>query len=307
MTSVNMVIVVVLALVLALMGVYFFPISKASFRITYAKVPESVVASLSAFRRRDRLRRFRHGSVTWIYYEAGTGGDVILFLHGMGGSGDIWFQQIEALEKRYRCLSVSYPPVPTLDQLCSGILGILAHERVVRLRLIGSSMGGYLAQLLMATAPGLIHSAVLSNTFPPNDIIPQQAGRGVKYLPWVPEWAIMAGMRKNTERVLYPAAGNCELVKAYLYEQTCGNLRKQDFIARCACLCQAFLPPDPQARGIPLLIIESDNDPVVNQELRALLRTTYPSAAVKTFHQAGHFPYLNRPVEYTRTLEEFLA
>lgn len=54
------------------------------------------------------------------------------------------------------------------------------------------------------------------------------------------------------------------------------------------------------------MIIESDNDPLVEPELRAQLKKTYPGAAVHTLHQVGHFPYLNEPVNYTHFLLEFL-
>jgi pimeloyl-ACP methyl ester carboxylesterase len=66
-------------------------------------------------------------------------------------------------------------------------------------------MGGYLAQHLAAQEPQRIRKLVLGNTFPPNDIIPRKAQTGLKYLPWIPEWAIMAGMRRNSERIFYPA------------------------------------------------------------------------------------------------------
>jgi pimeloyl-ACP methyl ester carboxylesterase len=300
------VLIIVAALVFVLLCVYTFPIPKASFRATYARVPEPAVTKLSTFRRENTSKRFKAGGVTWTYYDVGAENSTILFLHGMGGCGDIWFQQIEALKGRFRCIAVNYPPVPNLNLLRSGTIGILKHEKISRVSLVGSSMGGYLAQFLMAADPDLIHKAIWGNTFPPNQLIAQQARRGETFLPWVPDWAIMAGMRQHTERVLYPASGNSELVKAYLYEQTCGYLRKHDFIARCACLRQAFVPPDPEALRIPVLIIETDNDPVVDEKLRAMLKTTYPSAVVKTFHQAGHFPYLNRPEEYTHALEVFL-
>lgn len=300
-------IIAALALGLALLGVYAFPIPKASFRVIYSHVPETVVAALSSFRRRSPLKHFRAGRITWGYHDEGTGGDVILFLHGMGGAGDIWFQQIEALKDRFRCIAVTYPPLPTLEMLRSGILGILEQEKLSRVNVAGSSMGGYLAQFLAGSDPDRVKKVVLGNTFPPNDLIPRRARMGVRYLPWVPEWAILAGVRKNTARLLYPASGNCELVNAYLYEQTCGTMRKQDFIARCACLCQSFRPPDLAALGIPALIIASDNDPMVGRDLHALLKKTYPSAAVKVFPEAGHFPYLNRPEEYNRALAHFLT
>jgi pimeloyl-ACP methyl ester carboxylesterase len=300
-------IIAVLSLSLVLLGIYAFPIPKASFRVIYSGVPEAVAAALSNFRRRHPPKSFKDGRVTWHYHDAGAGENVILFLHGMGGSGDIWFQQIEALQDRFRCITVTYPPLPNLDRLRFGISGILEQERISRVNLVGSSMGGYLAQFLTAHDPSLVRKAVFGNTFPPNSAISQKALMGARYLPWIPEWAIMAGVRWNTERELYPAAGNCELVKAYLYEQTCGFIRKPDFIARCACLCQSFVPPNLRKLNIPTLIIEADNDPLIDDDLRQMMRSTYPSAGVKTFHLAGHFPYLTRPEEYTGALAEFVS
>ena len=303
----QLLVIIVLGLVLVLFGVYAFPIPKASFRVIYSGVPETVVTSLVAFRRSNPPKILRVGQIAWRYHDTGVGENVIVFLHGLASSGDIWFQQIEALKNRFRCIAVTYPPLPNLDLLRFGILGVLDREGIAKAHLVGSSMGGYLAQHLAAYHPERIRMLVLGNTFPPNDIICRRARMGVKYLPWVPEWAIMAGLRRNSERVLYPTAGSAELVKAYLYEQTCGVMRKPDLIARCACLCQAFTPPDIDKLGIPALIIEADNDPLVDGELRKMLRAVYPSAAVKTYHQAGHFPYLNQPEKYTQALAEFLS
>ncbi|HLE52582.1 MAG TPA: alpha/beta hydrolase, partial [Anaerolineales bacterium] len=54
------------------------------------------------------------------------------------------------------------------------------------------------------------------------------------------------------------------------------------------------------------LILESDNDPLIDLPVREDLKQAYPAAAVHTFHNAGHFPYLVVPVEYLRVLEAFL-
>lgn len=306
-TDMQTLVITAMALGLALLGIYTFPIPKASFRVIYSKVPATVVALLSSFRRRSSLKRFKAGRITWRYYDTGSGREAVLFLHGMGGAGDIWFQQIEALNNNFRCIAVTYPPVPTLDMLRAGIQGILEQENISRVNLVGSSMGGYLAQFLAGSNPELVKRVVLANTFPPNEVISRRAAMGVRYLPCVPEWAILAGARRNAWRLLYPASGNSELVKAYLYEQTCGAMRKHDLIARCACLCQFFRTPDLDALGIPALIIASDNDPMVGPDLLIRLKKAYPSAAVRIFASAGHFPYLNRPEEYNQALADFLS
>jgi pimeloyl-ACP methyl ester carboxylesterase len=303
----QLLVVIVSGIALVLFGIYAFPIPKASFRVIYSKVPEPIARALNSFRRDYPPIAVRIGPAVWRYHDTGVGENVIVFLHGLASSGDIWFQQIEALQDRFRCLALTYPALPNLDLLRFGVLAVLDRAGISRVNLVGSSMGGYLAQYLTAREPERIRKLVLGNTFSPNGIIRKKAQMGVKYLPWVPEWAIMAGMRRNTERILHPAGANSDLVRAYLYEQTCGIMRKPDLIARCACLCQTFTPPDLIKLGIPTLIIETDNDPLVDSELRNMLKAAYPSAAVKTFYHAGHFPYLNHSEVYTQALVEFLS
>ena len=66
-------------------------------------------------------------------------------------------------------------------------------------------------------------------------------------------------------------------------------------------------PNEYEIKRIPKLIIESDNDPLVELQLREDLKKLYPSALVKTFHNEGHFPYINAAGEYNEALKEFFA
>ena len=59
-------------------------------------------------------------------------------------------------------------------------------------------------------------------------------------------------------------------------------------------------------KRVPKLIIESDNDPLVSPNLRRDLKSLYSDAEVYTFHNEGHFPYINAADEYNRVLRSFL-
>ncbi len=76
-------------------------------------------------------------------------------------------------------------------------------------------------------------------------------------------------------------------------------------VGRYYCVVEPFVAPNVQALDIPVMIIESDNDPLVEPALRDALKTTYSSARVFTFHKAGHFPYLNHAAQYSELLKEF--
>ena len=69
-------------------------------------------------------------------------------------------------------------------------------------------------------------------------------------------------------------------------------------------MVEPFDSPDMAALGIPVKIIEADNDPLVEKVLREQLKETYPTANVTTLSN-GHFPYLSMPAEYTSILAVF--
>jgi pimeloyl-ACP methyl ester carboxylesterase len=292
-------------LVVAVLAVYLYPTPQKSFVDLYARVDEDTAVSLQAFRQSHPVQQLEVDGQTWEYVHFGQGEQAILFLHGMTGSYDIWWQVMEQVADDYQVISVTYPPVDSLDEMAQGILAILLEEEVKLVHLVGSSLGGYFAQYLVAEYPEMVETAVFANTFPPNDIIADENKTLGGLLPVIPEWAIMGVLKGNTENDLYPAAGNSELVRAFVLEQAYGRMSKAQFLARYHTVIDPFNAPDPAAEGIPVMIIEADNDPLVAEPLREMLKATYPEAAVHTLHAVGHFPYLNEPETYTELLTEF--
>jgi pimeloyl-ACP methyl ester carboxylesterase len=185
-------------------------------------------------------------------------------------------------------------------------MAILAKEQAHEINIVGSSLGGYLAQYLVARHPQKIRRAVFANTFPPNDVIAGNTKLAGRLLPYVPSQFLMFGLRQNVEKRLYPASGNSEILRAFLLEQYSGAMTKAQFLARYRCVVDPFEAPDPQALGMPVMILEADNDPLVDKALQGMLKSTYPTATVHTLQGAGHFPYLNAPDRYARLLGAFL-
>lgn len=123
---------------------------------------------------------------------------------------------------------------------------------------------------------------------------------------WLPEWLVMGGLRQNLTDVVIPASENNPLVGAQLLENTYGRMSKAQFLARYHCVVDKFQPIDGNQTKIPVLILESDNDPLVPADLRTQLKQYYKTAKVHTFHEKGHFPYLNAKDEYNTALRDFL-
>ena len=303
----SVVIAVILGLVVGLGVLYGFSLPKKSFDRVYANVDTGRRSALQSFRLASNLKDLHVNGSQWTYLTAGRGDHFMVFLHGMGGGHDIWWQQIEHFRASHRVISLTYPPVPTLAKLSQGVISILDRENAGQVNIVGSSLGGYLAQYLVKNHPDRIKRAVFANTFPPNRIHAKTAGNMKTILPLLPEWMVMRNLRQTTEAAIYPASGNSELVRAYMLEQAFGMMKKKQFVTRFRCVLDYFDPPDLDELDIPCLIIEADNDPLVEKELREMLKAAYPSTPVETLAQKGHFPYLNAPDEYNRILERFLG
>lgn len=296
--------IVPLLMILGLSVLYLWPVSRVPFNELYAGVDPALVDSLRSFRQANPPQQLQIDGATWEYVAIGQGQEAVLFLHGMTGAYDIWWQQVDSLKGQYRIITVTYPPVKSLEELEKGVLAILQAEGVREFNVVGTSLGGYFAQYLIAKHPEKIQRAVLSNTFPPNNLLAEKNRTLGTILPYLPEWLVLSVLRDNFQKIIYPTSGNDQLTLAFLNEIGYGRMNKAQLVGRYYCVIEKFAVSTPT---MPVMIIESDNDPLVERTLREQLKATYPNATVNTFSGAGHFPYINRAQEYTKLLLDFLS
>ena len=290
---------------LSVVVLYTIPVKQRNFEELFRGGEPAVARSLAAFRETP-VKSLEAEGVEWPYLVRGEGPRTLLFLHGMGGAADIWWQQIEALQPDFRIISPTLPAVHTLQEATAGINHILEAENVNRLSIVGTSMGGYIAQYYLSQYPERVEQVVFGNTFPPNEIYRRENGGLRKLVPWLPEWLVMSQFRSNISKTVSPASGYSPLVEAYLLEQYSGLMSKEQFIGRFDIVLDSFaINRSPDRQAVPKLIIESDNDPLVYPELRSRLKQAYPAAQVHTFSGTGHFTYLNEPEAYIEVLRRF--
>lgn len=287
-------------LVIAVIVFYLIQVSVADLHELY---PVSVYAELQSIRS-EPLQHLQSAGYTWTYLSTGKGDTTLLFLHGMGGTWDIWFQQIAHFKNHYRIISVEYPPASSLNELADGIITILDKEQVQQAVVIGSSLGGYLAQYIAAHHPQRVLKVSLGNTFPPNAEIRENTRTTSVLMRLLPEWMVINQMRSRYEKEVLPASGNSPTVRAFLLSLLGDKVNKKNLMARYDCVVDYFDTPIPG--NIPVQIIESDNDPLITPSLRQQLKEHYPNATVVTLSGEGHFPYLSNPDNYNKILDDFI-
>lgn len=280
-----------------------FPPPRQYFDNIYANAPPEQTAALAAFRTAFPPCTLKVNGLEWEYQSLGTG-QTVVFLHGMAGAYDIWFQQFQSLMNDFHLVAVTYPGADSLARMETGLLSVLDKLGLTHFSILGTSLGGYIAQYFVARHPDKVNKAVFANTFPPNDLMIKQYGLIGKALPFLPVWLIKGVMRWQFKSRIYPPSGYDELTLAYLNENL-DRFTKSDLIGRYHCVIEPFDPPDLSGGEIPVLVIEASNDPLLGLALRQAMKSTYPQAEVLTVDN-GHFPYLSRPDYYTGNLRRFL-
>jgi len=293
-----------IALAMTAIGLFLWPGGRG--KDLYMTVDGQVAGSLFQFREDHGLRRLDVGGKIWSYQSTGDGSDAVVLLHGFGSGPDVWWQQMKALEAGRTLIAVTYPDIQSLEEAAGGVRSILEEEGIARAHVVGADMGGLIAQFFAALYPERVASVVLSNTFLPGDWIRSYAASRGRLLGVTPDWAIRTGLMKDVRSTLVPASGNSALVRDYFIEQA-SRMDRATVRGHLALLQQAFEAPDLGSAGIPTLIIESSNDPIVPAAQREAVRAAYPSARSVDLGEAGHVPHLNRPAGYTRELERFLG
>jgi 3-oxoadipate enol-lactonase len=159
-------------------------------------------------------------------------GDLVVFLHGLGGSRISWEPQLAELSAHYRCVAWDLPgygasnplvePM-TFAALAQAVCDLIEKLRVERVHLVGISFGGMIAQYTAALHPLRVRTLALLSSSPafgldgtkPEEwraarLAPLDAGREPKDFadvvlrsiagPHISEGA-MAGQRASMERI----------------------------------------------------------------------------------------------------------
>ncbi len=198
-------------LVILLLVLYLIPATQQDFITSYKK-DDKASQSFVTFMKKP-TKEILINTIKWEYLSYGKGTKTILFIHGMGGAYNLWWQQMEFFKDNYRVISYTLPEeINNLQDASDGVLKILEQEQVENLYVVGTSMGGYIAQYLTHKIPSRIEKVVFGNTFPPNMVIETKNKTKSEVIPWLPEIVISKLGQKNSMMKLFLQ----EIILSYL-------------------------------------------------------------------------------------------
>ena len=256
--------------------------------------------------------------VTLHYEEQGSGGETIVFVHGLLMNHHMFDAQVEALRTHYRCVAVDLRGQGKsevtrsgydMDNLTADIAALIEALNCGPCHFVGLSMGGFIGMRLAITHPHLLRSLSLLETSA--DPEPQENVPRYKLLAFIGKWF---GFRLLTGRVMPILFGRDFLtdeskkeVREYWIREISNNNRPGTVRAAMAVIKREGVYQRLGEINTPTLIIVGDQDvattPVKARRMHAAIR----DSKLLVIPGAGHSSSIETPGEVTRALGEFIS
>ncbi|WP_447040846.1 alpha/beta fold hydrolase [Streptomyces sp. DSM 118878] len=253
-----------------------------------------------------------------LHYQDSGSGEPVVMIMGSGSGGSAWhLHQVPALTAAgYRVITFDNRGIPPTDLCAEGftvhdmvadVVALTARLGLGRIRLVGTSMGAYVAQELALARPDLVCQAVLMASRARSDTLRAALAGAEKELhasgvPLPTRYrAVIQAMQSLSPRTLDDEQAVADWLDVL-------EMSPQDPVGQGA---QLALEPMPDRRDayagirVPCHVIAFADDlitpPRAGEELAALI----PGAGIDVIPDAGHYGYLENPEPVNKSILEF--
>jgi pimeloyl-ACP methyl ester carboxylesterase len=268
-------------------------------------MPNRLIADRDRFASLYPEQRIVIGGREWGYVQAGDRGPALLLIPGTLGRGDIFWQQIEALKDRARIVAVTYPGSGGVTEWASDLAELCGRLDLGRVTILGSSLGGYVAQYFAAIYPNLAERLIAANTL---HSVADVASRPPysSDLDNAPIEEIRAGFGRGLGAWRDDHPEQAELIDLLMAEAA-GRIPEPELRARLKALKRGPALPPLELPRERIATIEGADDPLIPPQMRDAVRARLNPWVAYLFEWGGHFPYVVRPDLYASLLEEQLG
>ena len=254
--------------------------------------------SLELLRSRWPAHRLTVGGQVTEVVQTNGGGAPVLWLPGAQGTGELFFKQLLAWGERRTLVAVSYPPLSEARALSDFVAQLADELRIGSFDLVGSSLGGWIGQWVAALHGHRVNRLVIGNSF--YDPTPAQSPAKLQALQAQTADAVKA---EAMGRVAAQPESELKAVQIELMGrcQSAESLRARMLAVQLAEAAPPLAIPDER-----VLIVESDNDPLIPAPMRAGLRAAHPGSQLAVIEDGGHYPYITKHDAYNAAVGAFL-
>lgn len=247
----------------------------------------------------------------------GDRGPWLLLIHGLGYARWGWEPVADLLAERFRVVlfdnrgigASDVPPGPySAAQMAGDALAVLDAAGVDRAHVVGTSLGGMIAQELVLAALERVDRLVLVSTTPGGDRahpIPEPTQQLIADLPSLPP---AEGLRRAVENALTPQAvtERPDLVDRIMAHRLALPQDPAGWQAQAAAGTTYDGGDRIQRVTVPTLIVQGTDDAVIDARNADVLADLLPDVEVERFDGVGHLVYWEQPERFVRVITDFL-
>jgi 3-oxoadipate enol-lactonase len=250
-----------------------------------------------------------------IAWERRGDGPPLLLIHGLGYARWGWESVVEPLAEDFSLLlfdnrgigESDAPPGPyTVAELAGDTLGVLDAAGVERAHVLGTSLGGMVAQELALAAPERVDRLVLACTTPGGPSAAPMPQRTVQLFAEGPTLPPEVALRRFVENALAPGADPAIVDR--ILEHRLATAQPLTAWQAQAAAGMTFDAADRIATiEAPTLVLHGTDDFVVDPANADLLLSRIPGARLELFPGTGHLFFWEQPERFVRAVKEFLS
>ena len=248
-----------------------------------------------------------------IAWEERGSGEPLLLIQGLGYGRWSWEPIVPGLAERYRVLffdnsgigESDKPAGPyTAREMAADALQVLDEAGVGRAHVLGASLGGMIAQEVVAHAPERVEKLVLCCTTPGGEAGVPMPAVTVALFQEAPSLDPEAALHRFVANALGPGAPE-ELVEE-IYRRRLEHPPDPTGWQGQAAAGTTF-PGAVGAIGAPTLVVTGTDDNVVDPRNSEVLAERIPGARLERLEGAGHLFFWEQPDAFVRIVTEFLG
>jgi pimeloyl-ACP methyl ester carboxylesterase len=169
--------------------------------------------------------------------------------------------------------------------------------------LLGSSVGGWIAQHFTKQYPDQVKSLIIANSFSNNQQLRRENLLSYWLSMFIPNPLLLRFFLRNIGSTITPFDESGVLME--YFKETVMGMGKRILRNRLSWSLEkiAALKLD---HNIPKLILYTQDDPIISKTITASTISDYPEAQIANLPEGGHFPYLSHPEEYGKAVLKFL-
>ncbi len=248
---------------------------------------------------------------TSIDYDVCGKGPPLLLISGLGFGRWGWFKQVPTLSRHFRTITFDIRNAQNLRgvaDLAGKAAALLEHLDIKKTHVLGTSLGGFVAQKLALERPDLVDRLVLVCTSyggrGPKPMSPQALGRMLGWGSLGPESAVRRGLETAVSRAY--RRGDYEELKQIVRWRLADSPSLPYFYQQA--MAGARFDGSLQARKIasPTLVIHGADDCYVPVANAHALAKAIPVAKLCVLKDAGHLVFIEQSKEVNEQIVSFL-